>query len=61
MTSTLHVCSPDYIFDVNKSYVFSPELTWRDLQHIVVLTAKIPNSIEKGWTINGAGNSQLNN
>ena len=55
MTLALHAYSPDDIFDVNKSFVFSPELTWRDLQHIVVLTAKIPNSIEKGWTINGAG------
>lgn len=33
----------------------SPNLTWRDLQHIVVKTAKIPNTEEQGWTINGAG------
>ncbi|KAF6037540.1 hypothetical protein EB796_004156 [Bugula neritina] len=33
----------------------NPSLTWRDLQHIVVVTSKVPNSVEKGWTINGAG------
>lgn len=33
----------------------NPLLTWRDVQHIVVRTAKIPNPDEPGWTINGAG------
>ncbi|XP_067951306.1 PC3-like endoprotease variant B [Watersipora subatra] len=33
----------------------NPKLTWRDVQHIVVLTSKVPNAIETGWTINGAG------
>ena len=36
-------------FDLN-----SPELTWRDMQHIVVETAKIP-SVDKTWIVNGAG------
>lgn len=33
----------------------SPEVTWRDVQHIVVRTARIPNDQESGWTMNGAG------
>jgi len=33
----------------------NPDLTWRDMQHIVVRTARIPNDKEKGWTMNGAG------
>ena len=28
---------------------------WRDVQHLVVRTAKIPNSEERGWTVNGGG------
>ena len=34
---------------------YSPDLTWRDVQHLVVHTAKIPNGQEGGWTVNGAG------
>jgi furin len=30
-------------------------LTWRDVQNIVVETARIPNSEEDGWTVNGGG------
>ena len=33
----------------------SPELTWRDMQHLVARTARIPNAEEEGWTLNGAG------
>ena len=33
----------------------SPELTWRDVQHIVVEGAMLPNVEEEGWHINGAG------
>ncbi len=33
----------------------SYNLTWRDMQHLVVLTARIPNAEESGWTVNGAG------
>ncbi|XP_033633165.1 endoprotease bli-like [Asterias rubens] len=32
-----------------------PNLTWRDLQHIVVHGSHIPNVEESGWHINGAG------
>ena len=34
---------------------FSPELSWRDVQHLVAMTAKVPDPKEPGWTINGAG------
>lgn len=30
-------------------------MTWRDLQHVVVQTARVPNAEEEGWTLNGAG------
>jgi furin len=30
-------------------------LTWRDIQNIVVETSRIPNGIEDGWTVNGGG------
>lgn len=32
----------------------NPDLTWRDMQHIVVETAKIP-SVDQTWVVNGAG------
>ncbi|TMS10954.1 Proprotein convertase subtilisin/kexin type 4, partial [Larimichthys crocea] len=33
----------------------NPKLTWRDVQHLITKTAKIPNPKEPGWNINGAG------
>ncbi|XP_013385103.1 neuroendocrine convertase 2-like [Lingula anatina] len=30
-------------------------MTWRDVQHLVVETARIPNFKEPGWEVNGAG------
>ncbi|XP_042346363.1 neuroendocrine convertase 1-like [Plectropomus leopardus] len=33
----------------------NPELTWRDVQHLIANTAKIPDPEEPGWSINGAG------
>ena len=34
----------------------NPDLTWRDVQHIIVHSARIPNPEETaGWEINGAG------
>uniref|UniRef100_A0A8D3A986 P/Homo B domain-containing protein n=1 Tax=Scophthalmus maximus TaxID=52904 RepID=A0A8D3A986_SCOMX len=33
----------------------NPELTWRDVQHLVASTAKIPDPEEPGWNINAAG------
>ncbi|XP_033860091.2 PC3-like endoprotease variant B [Acipenser ruthenus] len=33
----------------------NPELTWRDVQHLIAKTAKIPNPMEPGWWINGGG------
>ncbi len=33
----------------------SPELTWRDVQHIITQGAMIPNVQQSGWHINGAG------
>ncbi|XP_066264557.1 furin-like protease kpc-1 isoform X3 [Branchiostoma lanceolatum] len=32
----------------------NPDLTWRDVQHIVVRGAKVPNPEEPGWNLNGA-------
>lgn len=33
----------------------SPDLTWRDMQHIVVLTAKQKNLHDPNWVTNGVG------
>ncbi|XP_071324577.1 furin-like protease kpc-1 [Trachinotus anak] len=33
----------------------NPELTWRDVQHLIAKTAKIPDPEEPGWNINAAG------
>ena len=33
----------------------SPELTWRDVKHLIAKTAKIPNPKEPEWNINAAG------
>ncbi|XP_038059176.1 PC3-like endoprotease variant B [Patiria miniata] len=33
----------------------NPNLTWRDVQHVVVNGANIPNTVESGWHVNGAG------
>ena len=33
---------------------FSPDLTWRDVQHIIALGSRIP-VVDDDWVINGAG------
>ncbi|XP_047216991.1 furin-like protease kpc-1 [Girardinichthys multiradiatus] len=33
----------------------NPVLTWRDVQHLIAMTAKVPDPKEPGWTINAAG------
>ncbi|XP_023186419.1 furin-like protease kpc-1 [Xiphophorus maculatus] len=33
----------------------NPLMTWRDVQHLIAMTAKIPDPEEPGWTINAAG------
>nr|XP_040020160.1 furin-like protease kpc-1 isoform X2 [Gasterosteus aculeatus aculeatus] len=33
----------------------NPALTWRDVQHLIANTAKIPDPKEPGWNINAAG------
>ncbi|XP_070690897.1 proprotein convertase subtilisin/kexin type 4-like [Pempheris klunzingeri] len=33
----------------------NPELTWRDVQHLIARTAKIPDPKEPGWNVNAAG------
>jgi len=35
--------------------VFSPQLTWRDMQHIVVMTARQVNLKADDWVVNGIG------
>ncbi len=39
------------------SYLISPKLTWRDVQHIIVEAARIPSAApdDNLWTENGAG------
>ena len=34
--------------------MYSPELTWRDVQHIIVATAEKDGLIEANWQTNGA-------
>uniref|UniRef100_A0A8C9RJV6 P/Homo B domain-containing protein n=2 Tax=Scleropages formosus TaxID=113540 RepID=A0A8C9RJV6_SCLFO len=33
----------------------NPDLTWRDIQHLITKTAQIPNPMEPGWSMNAAG------
>ncbi|XP_078256326.1 PC3-like endoprotease variant B isoform X1 [Rhinoraja longicauda] len=33
----------------------NPDLSWRDVQHLIAKTAKVPNPSEVGWHINGGG------
>ena len=33
----------------------NPLITWRDMQHLLAMTAHVPNGLEGGWTINGGG------
>ncbi|XP_028985756.1 neuroendocrine convertase 2-like isoform X2 [Betta splendens] len=33
----------------------NPALTWRDIQHLIASTAKIPDPKERGWSVNAAG------
>lgn len=33
----------------------NPDLTWRDIQHLIARTGKVPNPQEPGWIVNGAG------
>ncbi|GAB6025242.1 hypothetical protein CHUAL_010662 [Chamberlinius hualienensis] len=33
----------------------NPSLTWRDVQHLIIKSAKVPNANVVGWKINGAG------
>lgn len=35
--------------------LFSPNLTWRDVQHLVVETAQVTSPVDEGWMKNGAG------
>lgn len=34
---------------------FSPKLTWRDVQHVIVETSQVTSPLDEGWKINGAG------
>ncbi len=33
----------------------NPELTWRDVQHVIVRTSKAKGMRADDWTVNGAG------
>jgi furin len=43
------------IFNPQLIYYFSPKLTWRDMQHIVVATARPANLHARDWKTNGVG------
>lgn len=40
---------------LGKIFNFSPYLTWRDMQHVVVLTSKSANLEADDWVTNGVG------
>jgi len=40
--------------------VCSPQLTWRDMQHIVVITAQMVNLHADDWVVNGIGRKGMN-
>ena len=42
------------IFTISSSR-FSPKLTWRDVQHIIVNAAQVTSPVDEGWVSNGAG------
>lgn len=33
----------------------SPNLSWRDVQHLIVNTAQVTSPVDEGWVDNGAG------
>ena len=49
------------MLDVRDFFVFlySPRLTWRDLQHIVVRTARKANLVADDWIKNSVGRQGL--
>ena len=34
---------------------FSPRLTWRDVQHVIVESSQVTSPLDEGWKTNGAG------
>lgn len=34
---------------------FSPTLTWRDVQHVIVDSSQVTSPLDEGWKTNGAG------
>lgn len=36
-------------------FFFSPNLTWRDVQHLIVNTAQVTSPVDEGWMDNGGG------
>lgn len=44
-----------HVFDDIRLYLPSPDLTWRDVQHLIAMTANVPDPKEPGWSVNGAG------
>jgi len=43
------------LYEIRALFFFSPRLTWRDLQHIVVLTSRQANLEADDWVLNGVG------
>ena len=37
----------------------NPALTWRDMQHIVVMTARTANLRSDDWVVNGVGRNGI--
>lgn len=43
------------LLDNSRVFHFSPRLTWRDIQALIVSTAQITSPVDEGWKRNGAG------
>lgn len=52
MEYTIHILYTHVFDDIRLP---SPDLTWRDVQHLIAMTAKVPDPKEPGWSVNGAG------
>ena len=50
-------CHPMKFIKTSFNYFFfsSPDLTWRDMQHVIVDTAQMTSPVDEGWMKNGAG------
>ena len=45
----------EYVSNFYPLFIYSPTLTWRDVQYLIVRTSRRENLRAKDWTLNGAG------